>query len=530
MKSRCYAIPAAQGPLNALVKAYLNEAPELMHLYGEAPSLEGVLRQIERRKDFPQPHRETLATVLEEQYRLLGLATDEALQHIGLLRSANTFTVTTGQQCGLLLGPMYTAMKMVSAIRLCRALKAERPNLNFIPIFWLASEDHDIEEINHVRVAEETLTWNTAEQGAAGRLSTHGLEPIVEGIRRLAEKNEDLLALQKAVDEAYTEPTLARATQKLAIRLFGHESLLVLNPDDARLKALFAPFITRDILEQVSYRESRAAVEFLRKNYTVQVEGREINFFYLSEQYRERIERVENGFQTVDGLYRWTEEELREAIRRSPECFSPNVMMRPVYQECILPNLAYFGGAAEVAYWLEMKGIFDAHGIPYPVLLLRNSAVWLDETNTHRRKNSGIEPADVLKKLDRVKRDWVEAHSAEDLQLQREKLQLQQLLITLEEKAQTLNAPTLQSAKALGVRMNKQLEGFSEKLFREYRRKEADKMRQLERLWNEVYPSGSLQERVWMLPDVVQRFGSHWLGEGIDFLPPEGAHFLILEI
>lgn len=502
---------------------------ELRPLFGELPTVEGILRHIEARRAFPQLHRDTLAEVLESQYARLGTASDAALRQIARLRDANTFTVTTGQQCGLLLGPMYTTLKILSAIRLCKTLKQQRPDLNFIPVFWLASEDHDIEEINHIHLADKTLSWPTQERGAAGRLSTAGLDAILDALRQSTSSDVDSKQWLKWVEEAYAEPTLARATQKLAISLFGELGLLVLDPDDARLKALFAPQIEKDILEQTSYRESRAAVDFLRNTYSVQVEGREINFFYLADQYRERIEQVDGGFQTVDGLHRWSAEEIQKAIRQSPDCFSPNVMMRPVYQECILPNLAYFGGAAEVAYWLEMKGIFDAHGIPYPALLLRNSAVWLDGPNTHRRKNSGIEPADVLKKLDVVKRRWVESHSGDDLSLQAEKMQLQELLKMLDDKAEKLNTPTVQSAKALGVRLNKQLEAFSEKLFREYRRKEADKLRQLELLWTALYPSGSLQERVLMLPDVVQLLGLGWMEHWMNEMPACGAHFLIFE-
>lgn len=515
--------------MNALVKAYLKHQTELRPLFGELPTVEGILRHIEARRAFPQLHRDTLAEVLESQYARLGTASDAALRQIARLRDANTFTVTTGQQCGLLLGPMYTTLKILSAIRLCKTLKQQRPDLNFIPVFWLASEDHDIEEINHIHLADKSLSWPTQERGAAGRLSTAGLDAILDALRQSTASDVDSKQWLKWVEEAYAEPTLARATQKLAISLFGELGLLVLDPDDARLKALFAPHIEKDILEQTSYRESRAAIDFLRENYSVQVEGREINFFYLGEQYRERIEQVDGGFQTVDGLHRWSAEEIQKAIRQSPDCFSPNVMMRPVYQECILPNLAYFGGAAEVAYWLEMKGIFDAHRVPYPVLLLRNSALWLDAPNTHRRKNSGIEPADVLKKLDVVKRRWVESHSGDDLSLQAEKMQLQELLKMLDDKAEKLNTPTVQSAKALGVRLNKQLEAFSEKLFREYRRKEADKLRQLELLWTALYPSGSLQERVLMLPDVVQLLGLGWMEDWMEEMPACGAHFLIFE-
>lgn len=515
--------------MNALVKAYFRHETALQPLFGELPTVEGIIKHIEARKGFPQHHRDTLAEVLETQYARLGKASDAALRQIASLRDANTFTVTTGQQCGLLLGPMYTTLKILSAIRLCKSLKQERPDLNFVPVFWLASEDHDIEEINHIRLGDKTHIWDTKERGAAGRLNTAGLEAILDAVRQYTAGDTENQQWLKWVEKAYAEPTLARATQKLAISLFEEFGLLVLDPDDARLKALFAPHIEKDILEQASYRESRAAVDFLRENYTLQVEGREINFFYLADQYRERIELVDGGFQTVDGLHSWTAEEISLAIRQKPECFSPNVMMRPVYQECILPNLAYFGGAAEVAYWLEMKGIFDAHRVPYPVLLLRNSAVWLDATNTHRRKNSGIEPSDLLKKLDVVKRNWVESHSADDLSLQAEKMQLQQLLSALEDKAEKLNTPTMQSAKAMGVRLNKQLEAFSEKLFREYRRKEADKMRQLELLWTEVYPSGSLQERVLMLPDVMQAMGLGWMEAWMDVMPACGAHFLIFE-
>lgn len=515
--------------MNALVKAYLKQNRELQHLYNAPPTEDGVIQHIEARKGFPQHHRDTLAEVLETQYGRLGKTSNEALKQIAMLRQANTFTVTTGQQCGLLLGPMYTTLKILSAIRLCRELKQARPDDHFVPLFWLASEDHDIEEINHIRLGEKTHIWPTQEQGAAGRLSTAHLDAMLDALRQATSSDVDSKQWLKWVEEAYAEPTLARATQKLAISLFGELGLLVLDPDDARLKALFAPHIEKDILEQTSYRESRAAVDFLRNTYSVQVEGREINFFYLADQYRERIEQLNGGFQTIDGLHCWNTEEIRLAIRQKPECFSPNVMMRPVYQECILPNLAYFGGAAEVAYWLEMKGIFDAHGIPYPALLLRNSAVWLDAPNTHRRKNSGIEPADLMKKLDVVKRNWVEAHSTDDLTLQAEKIQLQQLLSALEGKAEKLNKPTLQSAKALGIRLNKQLDAFSEKLFREYRRKEADKMRQLAHLWNEVYPSGSLQERVLMLPDVVQLLGLGWMEDWMEEMPACGAHFLIFE-
>lgn len=532
MKSRCFSIPVTEsGKIQKMASDYLKGDPFFDNLYAVRPTLESFEQLIEQRKSFPASSREVLATVLRQQYDQCGIDDPNSLEIIASLRSAETFTVTTGQQTGILLGPMYTALKILTTISLSRKLKEMHPSKNFVPVFWMATEDHDIAEINHAYVKGKKLKWNTEQTGAAGRLSTSETKDWLNEFAQLAGSSDDAKSIIQLVNNAYSRNSLSDATRVLTHGLFGKYGLIVLDADDRRLKQLFAPIITKDILEQVSYQASQKAIEKLESLYSVQVNGREINFFYLNEGSRERIVASGEGFSTHNGLVHWnSKDELTTEISAYPERFSPNVMMRPVYQETILPNLAYFGGAAEVAYWLELKPVFDAHQVPYPALLLRNSAMVVDAINMHRMENAGLSPQNLFDDQVKLEQQAVIQDADGDLTLKDQKEKLQLWLDEMAARAAKISPSMQSSTEAFGVRLLHQTDRLAAKFVREARKHESERLMRIRGLFADLYPTGTLQERKETIITFVLQYGFEIIDELLAQQNPIGNEFIVLMI
>jgi uncharacterized protein YllA (UPF0747 family) len=263
----------------------------------------------------------------------------------------------------------------------------------------------------------------------------------------------------------------------------------------------------------------------------VQVNGREINFFYLSEGSRERIVSSGEGFSTHNGLVNWnSRDELTTEISAYPERFSPNVMMRPVYQETILPNLAYFGGAAEVAYWLELKPVFDAHQVPYPALLLRNSAMVVDAVNVHRMENGGLMQKDLFDSQVKIEQRAVIQDAQGDLTLKDQKEKLQQWIDEMTTRAASISSSMQSSTEAFGVRLLHQTDRLAAKFVREARKHESESLARIRALFADLYPDGKLQERKETIFTFMLLHGSEILDELLECQSPIGNEFIVLMI
>ena len=163
-----------------LIVDYLDEKPELNPLYNRFPMLENFKSQLEEKaQNYPPENRVILVEALKKQYE--GFEISERTQHhISLLSHSKTYTVTTGHQLNLFTGPIYFLYKIVSTITLCNALKKEYPDHDFVPIYWMATEDHDFEEINYFNFKKVKIKWNAESHGPVGRLSTAGLASVLE--------------------------------------------------------------------------------------------------------------------------------------------------------------------------------------------------------------------------------------------------------------------------------------------------------------------------------------------------------------
>jgi bacillithiol biosynthesis cysteine-adding enzyme BshC len=349
---------------------YIQQKESLQKFNNRFPTPENFKDQFqEKMSSFPIHNREVLVTTLKEQYKGL-VITESVTSNIASLANQKTFTVTTGHQLNIFTGPLYFIYKIVTVINACKKLKALYPGYHFVPVYWMASEDHDFEEIQYFTLYGKKYVWTTDQKGAVGRFTTKSIESL------FAEIPGDISVFKNAYAK---NKTLAGAVRQYVNELFGKEGLVVVDADHREFKKLFRNAIQDDLFQHTPKKlveERNKQLESL--GYHTQVFARDINFFYLENGLRNRLEKNNNTFKVVDTEIEFTQDQVKQLIESEPEKFSPNVILRPLYQEMILPNLAYVGGPAEVTYWLQLKGVFDYFKVPFPILMPRNFALVLD--------------------------------------------------------------------------------------------------------------------------------------------------------
>ena len=473
------------GSFSKIFLDYVNGDPKLAHTYAFKPSLQGFESALAHRK-FPKKNREVLVKVLREQYEQ-GEFAPNIKSNIELLSGDNTYTVTTGHQLNIFTGPLFFIYKILTTINLARTLAKEYPEYNFVPIYWMASEDHDFAEIDHVFVEGEKHTWETDQTGAVGRFNTDGLVELSEAIGGRIE----------IFKKAYANgATLADAVRMYVSDLFAEFGVVVLDADDARLKALFKNVIKDDLMHHEAYQSvSKRSQHLVDEGYRPQINPREINLFYLHDAMRSRIVRSGDRFQILDSEINYSEEEILSLVDSNPEMFSPNVILRPLYQETILPNLGYVGGPAELAYWLQLKEMFDQYKVDFPVLMPRNFGLYL--TNNIQRKVDKLQLSSehLFQNLDQLKQTFVHQHLNGEMELSTEMEEIQATYEKVAELAADVDKTLAPYVHAEAQKAKKSLESVVAKMMKAEKRKREDEMRMLTQINEFVFPGGTLQER-----------------------------------
>ncbi|WP_207427908.1 bacillithiol biosynthesis cysteine-adding enzyme BshC [Pedobacter sp. SYSU D00535] len=515
---------------SSTVLAYLEQDPKLEPFISYFPSVENFGQIMKAKKVAAD--RSALAEVLEDQYANLGTEIHaKVLQNIELLRQENTFTITTGHQLNIFTGPLYFIYKIVSAINLAKELGEAYPDKKFVPVYWMATEDHDFEEINHTKIQGKKISWDTVAKGATGRLSTESIQDAVREYQKILGLSENSSRLCEIIEEAYLKQRcLADATRCLVNALFDEYGLLIVDADERRLKRQFTTIIQQDIIEQRSFTnisETSKALE--QAGYSTQVNAREINFFYLEENLRERIVFEGNRYRVLNTEISFSDEELKAEIEMYPERFSPNVIMRPMYQEVILPNLAYIGGGAEVVYWLQLKKNFDELGVEFPILILRNSALVTTEALTKRAERIGISLPDLFKNTSQLKKEWVLAHSSHTLSLAEEEAKVDAIFEELKTRVTKIDPTLGPSTEAVRSRLHRAIANLEAKLLKAEKRNHNDALNKIESLRAKYFPNEGLQERSENFALFYVKYGETLIAELVKSFHPLAPQFTILE-
>ncbi|MFV8344168.1 bacillithiol biosynthesis cysteine-adding enzyme BshC [Flavobacterium sp. XS2P39] len=518
------------GYFSTLMNDYLDQKTNLQSLYNRFPTLENFEGQIQEKQiNFNDTSRKTLIKVLQKQYTSVE-SSALTKQNIAALNNVNTFTVTTGHQLNLFSGPLYFLYKIISTINLTTELKAKYPTYNFVPIYWMATEDHDFEEINYFNFKGKKFRWNTQSTGPVGRLSTEGLDEFLEIFALEIGSSTNANTIKKLFEDSYiNHANLADATRHLANVLFGVYGLVILDADDTDLKRNFIPFVKEELLHQSSHPLVLETAEKL-KDYTIQVNPREINLFYIEDHLRERIV-FENGKYKVNHTkIEFSEIEILTLLENHPEKFSPNVIMRPLYQEVILPNLCYIGGGGEIAYWLELKSFFDAANITFPILLVRNSVLLATEKQTKKADKLDLNWNDLFSKQEDLVNTKTKQLSEFPIDLTNLKKQLQEQFQTLYEIANKTDDSFIGAVKAQEVKQTKGLENLEKRLLKAQKRKLSDILQRITDLQNELFPNQSLQERQANFSEFYLENGESLIPALIKQLKPLQSNFEIITL
>lgn len=530
MEFHCTYIPyQTTGCFSPLVTDYVSDTTTLQPFFTYQPDINGIKAAIADREQYPV-NRELLVNTLKKQYT--GLPATDAVDHnINQLANDNTYTICTAHQPNLLTGYLYFIYKIAHAISLANALNEQYPDKHFVPVYYMGSEDNDLDELGVFRYQGKKYRWDANGQtGAVGRMTTKNIRPLLDELFRvLGPPGEHTNQLKEILTTAYTQyKTIGAATQYLVHMLFGQYGLVVLNPDEAGFKKEIVDIMEDDLLNHTANNIVSKEAEKLATLYKSQAYPRDINLFYLHDQLRERIERNGDKWTVLNTDISWTKEELLEELHTHPERFSPNVILRGILQEKILPDVAFIGGGAEVAYWLQLNEMFNHYGVFYPVILLRQSALWIEPRMQELLSKTGLSNEELFTPTEELIKAHVIDNSTSEWSTNEEQASFEQLMTELKEKATRLDPTLSASADAALAKIRHQLTVLEKKMLRAEKRKHQTDTDRITRLKELLFPNNSLQERVENFVEYYPAYGQAFIDTIINNTHPVGNDFLVI--
>lgn len=495
---------------SSLASDYIDQVDLLTGFQEHPPTLEGISSAIKERMLLPV-NRKILVETLQLQYQRIS-SSEKVLKNISKLNASSTFTVCTAHQPNLFTGYLYFIYKILHAIKVADTLKADFPEYDFVPVYYMGSEDNDLDELNRIYLNGEKLVWQTSQNGPVGRMKTSGIEEIIKSIKGQLTIYEHGTELIKLLESSYLNATsIQEGTFRFVDNLFNNYGLLVLIADTPLLKKEMITVFEDDLFRHTPFNIVAKTIDTLSSKYHIQVNPREINLFYLKDDLRERIILENEIFRVNNTSIKFTREEMQTELKEFPERFSPNVVLRGLYQETILPNIAFIGGGSEIGYWLELKNMFNYYQTPFPVLLLRNSFQIIEEKSAILMKKLGISAHQLFTQESLVLNELILKNSSMQLTLTSEKKQLFDFYESLKSVTAPIDPTLTIHVSALQQRAGNTIDKLEKKMIRAEKRKHTDKTQQFTKLKSRLFPNGKLQERIENILPYYARYGKDFL-------------------
>lgn len=511
----------------ALVKDFLSGAHAEYSAF--TFSLGNLRKKIAERENFGDEKRRVLHSALKKQYSEIETTPAQA-NNIDALLLNNTFTVTTGHQLNLFTGPAFFIYKILQTIKTAEYLNGTFPGKNFVPVFWMATEDHDFEEIKNFKTDQNLYEISEEAGGAAGRIQISDnsfIHAFEKEFRDTVYGTELILLVKKAYAQGRS---LSQAVLDVVQHLFANDGLICIDGDDAELKKAVTDIFKDELLNSSLKEHTAEKVEMLAGTYgKVQVNPRGINLFHLSAT-RNRIDRLGDAFALADTESVFSESQMLEELDRSPETFSPNALMRPVYQEAILPNIVYIGGNAEIMYWLELPDYFKYLALPFPVLVPRCSMLFLPEKTFSKISKLGLEIEDFFTDFNSIINQKIMSGSALQEILNLKQSELEQSYEALKKHAEMTDRTFKNLVAAEEKRLLNSFVRMKKRLLRAEKIKQGEYLERMENLYQLVHPRGSWQERVYNFSVWYSEFGPLWIRYCYRVIDVEKSDLIITQV
>lgn len=512
---------------------YLNNGASIKNFFNRSNSIENYFDQIDEKKNnYDNSYRKPLCDVLKSSYHNVKENSFQ-INAIKRIANENTFTITTGHQLNLFTGPLYFFYKIIDTINICKKLASKYPQYNFIPVYWMASEDHDYKEIKFFNSNNTLFDWNISTKGTVGNLETQSLAKVFdELVNCFGTENINSKKLIDLFNTSYIKnKKLSDATFNLVHNLFGKHGLLIINPDNSKLKKILSKEIIDEIINENCFKNVSITNKNLKKiGFNPQVNPRQINLFYLKKNKRSRIYKENSIYKVFETNISFTKSQIIDEVNNYPERFSPNVLFRPFFQEKILPNLGYVGGGSEIAYWLQLNSFFDEKNITFPILIVRNSVLLMSKKNIKKCEKLDLNVSDLFKKTDNL----IKYHISKKTDYSKDFTKLKKVIssnfIKLYKVAHKTDKSFMGALKAQEAKQLKGLMHLEKRFIKAQKIKHKDEIERIKALKDVLFPNNSLQEREINFSEFYKDYGEDFINILKSNLKPFVNKFIIISL
>lgn len=485
-----------------------------------------------------------IESIIKKQYSQL-IPSELTQKNIKKLSDRKTLAVVTGQQLGILGGPLYTFYKIITTIKLSRFLAERYDDYYFVPVFWLEGDDHDFNEVRAVKLIDEgnsivsigykeEIEEDEAKQSVGLIKFDESLNEFFNQLDKYLKETEFKEQLLATIKSFYkTDFTFKQAFTNLIFNYFDQYGLVIFDPQDDEVKNLLKPIFRKEITDFRIHTEKLVHVSAtLEELYHAQVKVKPVNLFLRVDDGRHLIEPVENEFRLRRKRKSFTQEQLLELLENEPEKFSPNVLLRPICQDYLLPTVFYVGGPSEIAYFAQIKPLYEFYNIPSPVIYPRSSVTILENAIANSLEKYSITINDIFMDVEGTKKkiiNSVEENSVDDLFAEMT-TQVEEAFDQLKEKLFDLDKTIADSSNRYRDKIFSTINELKSKAEKAQQKKYEVTLRQIDRAAVNLFPNSNLQEREINFVYFANKYGDQFLKKIFDELQINKFEHQIIKI
>ncbi len=465
---------------------------------------------------------EKVNEIIKKQYQKVS-PSDKTNANIAKLSKKNTVAIFTGQQLGLVGGPLYTIYKIFTAIKLSEYLSEKFTGFNFVPVFWLAGDDHDFEEVTNLKFIDKNnelkkiyyydFNNKEANKGSIGNLKFgNSINDFKTEIKSSIRETEFSKKFFKLLDKILVEgKTFKDSFFDLIFKIFDDAGLIIFNPQDSEIKELLKPIFLKELNDfNIHSSEVLLTSADLDENYHTQVKVKPINLFYSNETGRHLIEPVNDEFRLKGKRKHITKEEMFELLEKFPERFSPNVLLRPVCQDYLFPTGFYIAGPGEISYFAQVMPLYKNYNVSQPIIYPRASATIVESNIAKILMKFNLSVKDFFAGEKTLKENVLNTLSSNNVEtiFYTATKSIEESLTKLTEQLSFIDNTIGEVSNKNKEKILNQLKVLQTKALKGEENKYSAAMRQLKKAQNILYPNNNLQERELSIVNFINKYGT----------------------